>query len=52
LPGGLALRKSRLLRHQDLYQVKSSLILQHGPAAMTDGFGKLLGIIEKWATRR
>jgi iron complex transport system substrate-binding protein len=29
------------VEHQDLYEIKSSLILQSGPAAMTDGLAEL-----------
>ena len=39
------------VQHQDLYEIKSSLILQPGPAALTDGLGELQRIIERWATR-
>ena len=39
------------VRHQDLFEVKSSLILQPGPAALTDGLAELQRIIERWATR-
>jgi iron complex transport system substrate-binding protein len=39
------------VRHQDLYEIKSSLILQPGPAALTDGLAELRKIIERWATR-
>jgi iron complex transport system substrate-binding protein len=39
------------VRHQDLYEIKSSLILQPGPAALTDGLAELQRIIERWATR-
>jgi iron complex transport system substrate-binding protein len=39
------------VQHQHLYQIKSSLILQPGPAALTDGLAKLQRIIERWATR-
>jgi iron complex transport system substrate-binding protein len=39
------------LQHQDLYEIKSSLILQPGPAALTDGLAELQRIIERWATR-
>jgi iron complex transport system substrate-binding protein len=31
-----------------LYEVKSSLILQPGPAALTDGLAALEGIIDRW----
>ena len=39
------------VRYQDLYEIKSSLILQPGPAALTDGLAELQRIIERWATR-
>ena len=39
------------VRHQDLYEIKSSLILQPGPAALTDGLTGLQTIIERWAAR-
>ena len=39
------------VRHQDLYEIKSSLILQPGPAALTDGLAELQRMIERWATR-
>jgi iron complex transport system substrate-binding protein len=37
------------VQHQDLYEIKSSLILQPGPAALTDGLAELQRIIEQWA---
>ena len=40
------------VQHQHLYEIKSSLILQPGPAALTDGLAELQRIIEQWATRR
>src|SRR5215470_10267222 len=39
------------VQHQDLYEIKSSLILQPGPAALTDGLSELQRIIERWAIR-
>ena len=39
------------MQHQDLYEIKSSLILQPGPAALTDGLAELQKIIERWAKR-
>jgi iron complex transport system substrate-binding protein len=39
------------VRHQDLYEIKSSLILQPGPAALTDGLAELQRIIARWAIR-
>ena len=35
--------------HQDLYEIRSPLILQPGPAALTDGLAELQRIIEQWA---
>ena len=40
------------VQRQDLYEIKSSLILQPGPAALTDGLIELQRIIERWATRQ
>jgi iron complex transport system substrate-binding protein len=40
------------VQKQDLYEIKSSLILQPGPAALTDGLAALQSIIERWAMRR
>jgi iron complex transport system substrate-binding protein len=37
------------VRHQDLYEIKSSLISQPGPAALTDGLAELEKIIRRWA---
>jgi iron complex transport system substrate-binding protein len=37
------------VQHQDLYEIKSFLILQPGPAALTDGLAELEKIIERWA---
>jgi len=39
------------VQHQDMYEIKSSLILQPGPAALTDGLAELQRIVERWATR-
>jgi iron complex transport system substrate-binding protein len=36
---------------QDVYEIKSPLILQPGPAALTDGLAALQGIIEGWSNR-
>ena len=38
------------VQHQDLYEIKSSLILQPGPAALTDGLAELQKIIERWTS--
>ena len=34
---------------QDMYEIKSSLILQPGPAALTDGLAELQTIVGRWA---
>ncbi|MGH8223040.1 MAG: cobalamin-binding protein [Woeseiaceae bacterium] len=34
----------------DVYEIKSAIILQPGPAALTDGLAELHRIIERWAT--
>jgi len=39
------------VQHRDLYEIKSSLILQPGPAALTDGLADLVKIIQRWAAR-
>ncbi len=39
------------VQHQGLYEIKPSLILQPGPAALTDGLAELQRIIEQWAIR-
>jgi len=39
------------VKHRDLYEIKSSLILQPGPAALTDGLAELQKIIGRWADR-
>ena len=39
------------VQRHDLYEIKSSLILQPGPAALTDGLAELQDIIERWARR-
>jgi iron complex transport system substrate-binding protein len=37
---------------RELHEVKSALILQPGPAALTDGVAELAAIIRRWAERR
>ena len=39
------------VRHGELHEVKSPLILQPGPAALTDGLDALHAIIARWAAR-
>ena len=36
----------------ELHEIKSSIILQPGPAALTDGAQALIGIFERWARGR
>lgn len=40
------------VRGGDLHEVKSALILQPGPAALTDGLQALHRVIERWAARQ
>ena len=40
------------VQHQDLFEIKSSLMLQPGPAALTDGLAELQRVIGQWAIRR
>jgi iron complex transport system substrate-binding protein len=37
------------VQHGELYEIKSSLILQPGPAAVTDGLAELQKIVQRWA---
>lgn len=39
------------VRNGAVHEIKSSLILQPGPAALTDGLEALQGIVERWAGR-
>jgi iron complex transport system substrate-binding protein len=39
------------LKHGELHEIKSALILQPGPAALTDGLAVLHAIISNWAAR-
>jgi len=40
------------VRHGELHEIKSSIILQPGPAALTDGLDALHSIIARWAGER
>ena len=40
------------VRDGELHEIKSPLILQPGPAALTDGLDRLQAIIQGWALRR
>jgi iron complex transport system substrate-binding protein len=42
----------RAVADDQLYEVKSSFILQPGPAALTDGLAQLAAIVEAWALGR
>jgi iron complex transport system substrate-binding protein len=39
------------VRNGDVYEVKSSIILQPGPAALTDGLRELRSIVGAWCRR-
>jgi iron complex transport system substrate-binding protein len=39
------------VRDGELHEVKSPLILQPGPAALTDGVGEIARIVQAWARR-
>ena len=39
------------IRHDVVREIKSSLILQPGPAALTDGIAEIEKVIAEWATR-
>jgi iron complex transport system substrate-binding protein len=39
------------VQRRDMYEIKSPLILQPGPAALTDGLAELQRIIQRWAIR-
>lgn len=39
------------VRHGDVYEIKSALILQPGPAALTDGVSKIHEIVKQWVER-
>ena len=36
------------VKNDFIFEIKSELILQPGPAAVTDGVGQIVSIIEKW----
>jgi iron complex transport system substrate-binding protein len=40
------------VRDRELHEIKSPLILQPGPAALTDGLAALQNIVARWAERR
>ena len=39
------------VRDGELHEIKSPLILQPGPAALTDGLDALARIVQRWAMR-
>src|ERR1043165_2997482 len=39
------------VRDGSLHEIKSALILQPGPAALTDGLAQLVRIVSAWASR-
>lgn len=40
------------VRNDDLFEIKSPIILQPGPAALTDGLSAMYGIFRDWESRR
>ncbi len=42
----------RAVKHQQIFEIKSPLILQPGPAALTDGLDALHDIMAQWQTTR
>jgi iron complex transport system substrate-binding protein len=40
------------VRGGELHEIKSPLILQPGPAALTDGVEALHAIVARWAAKR
>jgi iron complex transport system substrate-binding protein len=40
------------VRDGELHEIKSPIILQPGPAALTDGLEAIRGIISGWSVRR
>lgn len=40
------------VRNGDLYEIKSSIILQPGPAALTDGVDAIHALVREWSKRR
>ena len=43
---------SRRVRNGHVYEIKSSIILQPGPAALTDGVAEIQELIEQWTSQR
>ena len=43
--------RTSAVQRQDMYEIKSPLILQPGPAALTDSLAELQRIIERWISR-
>jgi iron complex transport system substrate-binding protein len=40
------------VRDGELHEIKSPIILQPGPAALTDGLDAICGVIRRWGERR
>jgi iron complex transport system substrate-binding protein len=40
------------IRDGELHEIKSPLILQPGPAALTDGVAEIARIVHAWAARQ
>jgi iron complex transport system substrate-binding protein len=39
------------VRNGELHEIKSPIILQPGPAALTDGLRALHAVVQKWSVR-
>jgi len=44
--------KIKAVQHDCIFEIKSELILQPGPAVLTDGVGEMASMIEKWHALR
>ncbi|KAF1703504.1 cobalamin-binding protein [Pseudoxanthomonas kaohsiungensis] len=55
-PGQVAARQGwdaiPAVREGELHEIKSPLILQPGPAALTDGVAAIAAVVQRWAARR
>ena len=44
--------KINAVQNNQVYEIKSPLILQPGPAALTDGLDEIVNIIVKWKNKK
>ena len=40
------------VKNNDIYEIKSPLILQPGPAALTDGLNEIQKVISNWSMQQ